>query len=369
MACEKEYTNKIDSNESFIIKTSSGISMSRVGDCLVFELPKNCNTLSTSALNGGYRENLQAVFNHQLNQELVDELEDKPIPEYMFKKAEKLGFNPEKVSGLLTAANIENFSVSQKSFRNLDVTAIVTGGVTCNAGTAGDEASFFEENGKFITRIGTINTILIIEANLDECTLTKAMMTAVEAKTTALQRLMIPSKYSKEIATGTGTDGIILISNMNSKNKLTNAGKHSKLGELIGTSIIEATQTALSKESYITPESQSDMFVRLDRFGMGDTLYLNPENQHGKLQNLSTENLKQFSWDPVVVAATSAILHVVDEVRWGMISEEAGKLAAYNLMKSFFSNYSSNYSEMNIEPSIINSWINSTKNYLEREFR
>jgi len=365
LAIKNELINKTDDVESFILKTKNETSLSKIGDCLVVELPDNCNTLSTSVLNGGYKENLQAVFNHQLNQELVDELEDQPIPEYMYKKAKKLGFNPEKVSGLLTAANINNYAVSKKSFKGLDVTAIVTGGVKCNAGTAGDEASFYEEDGKFINKIGTINTILIIEAHLDECTLTKAMMTAVEAKVAALQRLMIPSKYSTEIATGTGTDGIILISNMNSKNKLTNASKHSKLGELIGTSIIEATQVALSNESNITPESQLDMIVRMERFGVTETSYLNSVNKSKKLQNISIDNLKQLSKDPVVVAAIAAILHIEDEVRWKMIPEEAGKKAAYNLMKSFFDNYKSKSSEMNIENSIIKGWTENTTDYLK----
>ncbi len=362
MACKKEYFNNKD---AFILKTGSGIIFSIFDDCIIGELPINCNTLTTSVLNGGYKENLEVVFNHQLDQKLIDELEDQPIPNYMYKKAKNLGFNPEKVSGLLTAANINNYAVSKKSFKDLDVTAIVTGGVTCNAGTAGDEASFYEEDGKFITKIGTINTILIIEAHLDECTLTKAMMTAVEAKAAALQRLMIPSKYSTEIATGTGTDGIILISNMNSKTKLANASKHSKLGELIGTSIIEATQKALSNESNITPESQLDMIVRMERFGITETSYLNTVNKPEKLQNLSIKYLKQFSKDPVVVAAVAAVLHIEDEIRWKLIPEEAGKKAAYNLMKSFFNNYKLKSSEMNIENSIINGWTENIMDYLK----
>lgn len=359
MEYKKEHINKNNKNRAFILKISSDIGLFKIDDCLVVELPLNCNSLSTSVLNGGYKENLRAVFNHQLTQELVDELEDQPIQDYMFKKAKKLGFSPDKASGLLTAANIKNFAVSKKSFMELDVTSIVTGGVTCNAGTAGDEASFYEEDGKFITKIGTINTILIIDAHLDECTLTKAMITAVEAKSAALQRLMIPSKYSTEIATGTGTDGIILISNMNSKHKFHNASKHSKLGELIGTSIIESTINALSNESNITPESQCDMLVRMERFGVKENTY------QEKLPNLPIEYLKLFSKDPVVVAAMAAILHIEDEVRWKLIPEEAGKSAAYKLIKSFFDNYSSKSSEKNIETSIIKYWINSTIKHLK----
>ena len=67
-----------------------------------------------------------------------------------------------------------------------------------------------------------------------EGTLLEAFMTATEAKTVALNNLKIPSQYSNGYATGTGTDGLAIFSNLESETFLTNAGKHSKLGELIG---------------------------------------------------------------------------------------------------------------------------------------
>ena len=62
-------------------------------------------------------------------------------------------------------------------------------------------------------------------------------MTLTEAKTVALNNLRIPSQYSNNYATGTGTDGVTIFSNIDSDNKLSNAGKHSKLGELIGNNV------------------------------------------------------------------------------------------------------------------------------------
>lgn len=58
----------------------------------------------------------------------------------------------------------------------------------------------------------------------------EAFLTATEAKTVALNNLKIPSQYSNEYATGTGTDGMAIFSNIDSENKLTNTGKHSKMG-------------------------------------------------------------------------------------------------------------------------------------------
>lgn len=358
MACIKHEILSNTDRVRFILETNGGEKLYRIDDSLVVKLPENRNVLITSWINGGYRENLDFIFNNQLSQQNITALENGSISKYMFKKAFELGLNPENTAGLLTSADINNFAISIKRFRELEVTAIVTGGVRVNGGMAGDPASYYEENGKFEFEIGTINTIVIINASLSEATLTKAMMTAVEAKTVALKELMVPSKYSTGIATGSGTDGITLISNMESENKLTNAGKHSKLGELIGTSVIEATKEALAKEVIITPESQCDMLVRMDRFGVNEEDYWNVAEGLGvKDKTRFINGLRELSRDPVVVAITSAILHVVDEVDWGLISEVAGKTAAFNVMKMFSESYGFSYFDFDENESVTTNWI------------
>ncbi len=353
-----EILRDIDTKK-LIFETRDGEKVYRIDDSLVVKLPKNRNTLITSWINGGYKENLEAVFNNQLSQENINTLENTSVSDFMFEKARNLGLNPENVTGLLTSADMDNVAVSVRRFRELEVTAIVTGGVRVNGGTAGDPASYYEKNGTFEFEVGTINTILLVNAALSEGTLTKAMMTAVEAKTVALKQLMVPSKYSTDIATGTGTDGISVISNMESENKLTNAGKHSKLGELIGTCVIEATKEALAKEVIITPESQCDMLVRMERFGVTEENYWKAaENLGINDKNQFMQNLKELSGDPVIVAMTSAILHVVDEVNWGLISESAGKMAAVTIMKTFSEIYGQKCHNVHFkDDSIIDNWV------------
>ena len=99
-------------------------------------------------------------------------------------------------------------------------------------------------------------------------TLLEAFMTATEAKTVALNDLKIPSQYSNGYATGTGTDGLCVFSNLESDNALTNAGKHSKLGELIGKCVIESIIKAVRKQVWISPKSQSNALVRLNRYSL-----------------------------------------------------------------------------------------------------
>ena len=322
-----------------IFKTSTDERIYRCEDSIIVKLPSNRNSLTTSWLNGGYRENMEAIFNHQLKNPCKnnpDGLEGLTVSEYMKITAQRLGLNPERVSGLITSAKMDNVAISTKNFRNLQVTAIITGGINVNGGRAGDLASFFEENGKFELMIGTINTILIINARLHESTLLRAMMTAVEAKTVALQELMAPSKYSTGIATGSGTDKLSIISNMESKNVLTNAGKHSKLGELIGKCVIEATKGALAKQTNLTPDSQCVMLTRLERFGIDEEKYWKIASSNMKIKNKNKflNDLRNFSRNPSVVAMIASILHIVDEIEWGLIPELSGKKTAHYIMKT-----------------------------------
>ena len=123
-----------------------------------------------------------------------------------------------------------------------------------------------DDDGVLPEKPGTINSIILINACLDESSILLAEMTAVEAKTVALRDLMIPSCYSNEVATGTGTDGIAIFSNMESENHVEIAGKHSKLGEMIAKTVIDSIKIALEKQIWLTPSYQSNALVRLERY-------------------------------------------------------------------------------------------------------
>lgn len=56
------------------------------------------------------------------------------------------------------------------------------------------------------------NIMLFIDADLAEGTLARALVTCTEAKTAAIQELLVPSRYSNGIATGSDTDGTIVVS-------------------------------------------------------------------------------------------------------------------------------------------------------------
>ncbi|MEA1984116.1 MAG: adenosylcobinamide amidohydrolase [Euryarchaeota archaeon] len=320
-----------------LFETSAGERVWVEDTSILVSLPPGRCALTTSWVNGGFQKDIDAIFNHKIPHKMSDshELEGGSIPAYLEIVAHRLGVDPSRSCGLLTAANMRNVSIVTHSFRGLEVTAIVTAGIEINGGRAGDPASYYQEDARCEPIGGTINTILLIGANLPSHAMTRAVMTATEAKAAALQQLMAPSKYSNGIATGSGTDMIAVVTDTTSSLSLTDAGKHSKLGELIGKCVIEATQESLDRQSELSPLSQRDMLVRLERFGIDEARYwkvastLDGENRKARFLT----DLRELSRTPSLVAAEVSLLHLVDEIAWGMIPENAGKHAAFGLMR------------------------------------
>ncbi|WP_367344360.1 adenosylcobinamide amidohydrolase [Methanomethylovorans sp.] len=319
-----------------LLELPAGERIYRQNCSIVVKLPAGRRTLTTSWMNGGYRENLECIINNQISREVQKgETKEENIFDYLSQVASKLGFDPLKSTIMLTAANMMNVAIVSKDFRGLEVTAIVTGGVEINGGRAGDPASYYQENGSHLPLNGTINIIIVINADLPEYSMSRVIMTATEAKAAALQELMVQSRYSEGIATGSGTDMIAVVSEMNSPLKLTDAGKHSKLGELIGRCVIEATKKALEKQSELTPISQRNMLLRLERFGVDEAYYWNMASrmagENRKMRFLN--DLRELAVNPLLVAATSAITHIVDEVSWGLLPEISARKAAFALIR------------------------------------
>ncbi|WP_405304291.1 adenosylcobinamide amidohydrolase [Methanobrevibacter sp.] len=303
------YSNRL------ILKTSLDDEIYYLKDTIFVKFNVRRNGISTSKLNGGFSNNFKSVFNHHLSQENIDYLENHDLCEYLINHCKSLDIDHATSSGLTTLAEMNHVSIVTKAYENLEVTALTTAGVRTNAVKAGDPASFYEENGKF----GTINTIILINAHLDYETLLDAFMSATEAKTVALNDLKIPSQYSNGYATGTGTDGLCIFSNLESDNVLTNAGKHSKLGELIGQCIIESVKKAIKKQVWISPKSQSNVLVRLNRYKLDiNEFYDNLGcDKFEFIKSLQKEMKKQDN-----VAVASSVLNLIDEVDCGLIKKE-----------------------------------------------
>lgn len=294
--------------------------------------------LSTSPYNGGLREGLKAVFNHDCKpgEGMACELRAPTYEEHMAVLSEELGINRENCAGIATAASMDNVSIKKKAFKDITVTAIVTGGIEVNGGRAGDPAEWHEEKGESIfIKPGTINIILHIDADLTDGALTRALVTCTEAKTAAVGELMASSRYSMGIATGSGTDGTIIISNSESNSHLTQSGKHAKLGELIGTSVMEAVKEALDKQSGLNPEKQHNIMRRMDRFQITEEIlwqeYTKKGNPLDKPHFL--HRLHTLAIDDEILTYTSLYAHLLDQLIWRLLSPGEVLRAANSLLE------------------------------------
>lgn len=318
-----------------IFKNSTGDRAYIYENSIVVEFGVCRNGISTSELNGGYKKDFKTAFNHYLSQKNIDFLEDYSVKDYLIRQSGILGIDPGFTTGLLTSAQMENACVVTKQYKNLEVSVITTAGVRVNASRAGDSASYYEENGNFQFDVGTINIIILTNAYLEPGTLANGLVTATEAKTVALNNLRIPSQFSNGFATGTGTDGIAIFSNTESDNYLSNAGKHSKLGELIARCVIESIIEAIKRQVWITKESQCSVLARLRRYDLDiNEFYKNITDKEEFIRLLQAAARKQEN-----VAITTSILHLIDEVENNLLD----KKIAYNLADSILENNCSDY--------------------------
>lgn len=305
------YSNRL------IFKTSTDDEIFYLKDTILINFNHNRNGISSSHLNGGTCDLYKSVFNQHLTQDKINYLETHSVHDYLINECSLMEIDSNFSTGLITLAEMNNLSIVSKEYKNVEVIAISTAGVRTNASRAGDPASYWQENGEF--HFGTINTIILTNVKLSKSTLVEAFLTATEAKTVALNNLRIPSQYSNGYATGTGTDGMCIFSNIDSDDVITNAGKHSKMGELIADAVIESVEKAIAKQVWITSKSQSNVLVRLDRYKLDINEFYDSLNQdkYQFIRQLQKEMKKQDN-----VAIATSVLNLFDEVNDNLIEKE-----------------------------------------------
>jgi adenosylcobinamide hydrolase len=254
--------------------------------------------------------------------------------------AKKIGLDPVRTSGIGTAADMKNAAVVSAKYEELTVAAVVTGGIERNAGRVGDPASYYKPE-KIEFHPGTINIMLFLDCNMPAGTLARALVTCTEAKSAAIQELLEGSCYSTGIATGSGTDQTIIVANAESKLYLDDAGKHAKLGELIGIVVKQAVKDALDKQTGLNPATQHNALRRLKRFGVtADSIWEQYNGLATKplLKPQFLEQLQELACNHKVVTITSLYVHLLDQFGWGLLELEetkAGCLVMLKLLASY----------------------------------
>jgi adenosylcobinamide amidohydrolase len=300
--------------------------------------------ISTSLMNGGIADGLDLIYNHQ-GCEPAGPLCRHPSsavlarPDlYAAALLERHGFGGLRAAQLGTAANMNNLAVVLEEYRDIAVLAVATGGVESNAARAGDPASGYEFDDHYepIKREpppahGTINVMIALNQPILEGALVRAVMTATEAKSAALQELSVPSRYSSGLATGTGTDQIAICAPATGPAKpLRGAGHHTTAGELIGKAVRRAVKETLLFQNGMHPSERCSCMRLMERFGLrGEAL------MDAVLPLLSAdarEGLRQvpqlLDRDPLTVLAVAAFIHVHDQLAWGIAPAPCQREAA-----------------------------------------
>lgn len=194
--------------------------------------------LSSAFWNGGFRSNVGLIVNHTVRHDFncgVDEC-NSYITKYVI--------DPHQMPGnsviMLTAVSQQNM-VYGYCDDYIPMACWVTAGVS-NALAVGDPARWREKQ-----IAGTVNTVLLIDAPLHPSALTNAFMLVAEAKVDAFYDLEIKSRESERMATGTGTDCIVVASKKAGIDPFRFAGSHTKLGEKIGNLALSAIKAAIEK--------------------------------------------------------------------------------------------------------------------------
>ena len=324
-------------NRLMLAKLSTGDVAYLYDKSIVLFFAGRRKVLSTSVYNGGYHEDFTAVYNRDMSRGIgmPCEMLAPTYEEHMRIVSRQLGLDAERVTGVGTAAQMKNAAVKSLSYEELTVTAIVTGGIETNGGRVGDPATYFKKCEK--PRPGTINIILVLDTDMPPGVLARALVTCTEAKTAAIQELMAGSRYSTGLATGSGTDQTIVVANGESPLYLDGAGKHSKLGELIGRVVMAAVKEALDKQTGLCPAKQHHLLRRLQRFGVtSDTVwgaYQKIAGGKATIKPVFLAALEALAASPAVVPYGVLYIHLLDEYLWQLLSPEETLRAAGQILR------------------------------------
>lgn len=194
------------------------------------------STLGWTLIGGGRRQ-AQCVFWHQVCD--ADLLPDVDAKRFFAERRKQWTGNAQGV-GFLTGCSLAELVEKRWERGMLSARCIATVGLR-NALRVGDlphVATIFP---------GTINILLQVSCPLSECASLEALSIVAEARTAAVLDGQIPSSVGSTIATGTGTDCIVLASPLpaDHDSESVYVGKHTDLGHLIGSCVYDAVSNGI----------------------------------------------------------------------------------------------------------------------------
>jgi adenosylcobinamide amidohydrolase len=196
------------------------------GRWLVLRFDEPHAVLSWAIVNGG-RRTAGAVAWHEVRDA---ELRPPVDPARLLRERLAAIGLPDAV-GLLTSRALERHVVAERSLSGLSARCVATVGLG-NALRAGDPPGP-------AARIGTINVLCQLSVPLEDEALVETLSIAAEARTLAVLEAGVTSRVSGLLATGTGTDCIVVAAPARPAGARY-AGKHTALGHVAGAAVHEA---------------------------------------------------------------------------------------------------------------------------------
>ncbi|MDY6906444.1 MAG: adenosylcobinamide amidohydrolase [Thermodesulfobacteriota bacterium] len=290
------------------------VATSRIYDfinkTLILDLNSPMTLLSTLT---GWQTGIQTVGNHYASPPCWAVAHADALGTFQ-KRVCRIINRDEKVTSLLfTGADMDNLAIGEQSYADTAVWAYVTAGVESNALRMGKDTGGFYEP-------GTINIILMANRAFSRRAMTRAVITATEAKTAALLDMDIRSSRASGgyRATGTGTDNIIVVQGKGSPADKT--GGHSKIGELIARAVYEGVQSAVRRQNHLAPERT--VFQRLEERDITIFSLIGQKTcDCGRSSSELAGAAEQLLLDPVYANFIELALAVSDDYEKGLITD------------------------------------------------
>ncbi|BCU07390.1 adenosylcobinamide amidohydrolase [Allochromatium tepidum] len=353
------------------IEDNERYRLTRQGRYLSAVFKRRHRVLSTCRLNGGLREDLTHVANHQSCEGVAHVVREasnagQGLEDYHRAACAAGRLPPESTALMATAANMQCAVLARAEHADLAVSVVATAGVLGNATRAGDPAGWHEqrdgsrpvergEGGTANTLVqsnleraacalpappeagaGTIVTLLFINQPCTPACLVRAATLATEGKSAAVLDLRMPSLQSARLATGTGTDQLAIAAPLvradEGEWERHWAGSHNTLGELVGRATHEAVTRCLLLQNGVCAELRRTLCAALGRHGCDEATLR--ELARAELDapdaNCFEHNLPALIHDPLSAAAAYGLAEILDLVDVGVLHAEVARESILN---------------------------------------
>ena len=207
----------------------------------------------------GFKTGITTVANHYLPPPAWNMAHTMDMDKVTARILTTVKRDPSTSALLMTGANMDHLTVTEKKFKEMCVIAVTTAGVGSNAQRASRSTGFYYDP-------GTINIIIMTNRKLSPRAMSRAIICVTEGKSAAMADLDIRSTDAPLHfqATGTGTDNIIVVQGDGAP--IEGAGGHTKLGELIAKAVYDGVKQAVFLQNGIA--AHRNVFQRLQERGI-----------------------------------------------------------------------------------------------------